>query len=193
MRELSDGNLRAPISFSDTRFVAYSDRTLKNFLSNYGTTYDFLNETRNPKANLVNNAPFLLKTTAMADINEVLAKTSKYVQRPELYPWHVDEAIERGLTDLSSIAGKLEAIADGEGSILPPVLSRPDFDIVHAGDQPESPPMLIHCDEEGLLNDSEIEILTLPDEPDNYIFSSNPKKTKHLAKNVISTERNTGI
>lgn len=72
----------APIGYSTTRWVRYSERVFKSFINNYPALYDQLEWQQKDDLDLINNVSFISQVSGLHDVYRELSHLSSTLQIP---------------------------------------------------------------------------------------------------------------
>jgi hypothetical protein len=102
-------NVKAPITFSTTRFAAYHSRVLQNFKSNFLDYYNYMDDSSSPDKRKMESMSFVIGLSVKLDIMTVLGQLSKEAQGVGVSSWRLYDAINRITTELDDMISSINA------------------------------------------------------------------------------------
>ena len=100
--------------FCETRFATYTYDALNSFRRNYHLHYRLLEKNRDKALPNIANAEFVLNLNALSDFYREVGRLSRFVQRPDLFTWNVENAVIESIGRFSQMKSEFEGARSPE-------------------------------------------------------------------------------
>ena len=109
--EPSDLYLTRPLvyrPFCETRFATYTSEAINSFRRNFHLHYRLLEKTADSALVRIANSEFVMRMNGLYDFYSEVGRLSRTMQRPDLFTWNVEEAVDEATRRLQRMKNELQ-------------------------------------------------------------------------------------